>query len=71
MCTPDTLPRRLCIENHESLEKIKDLFSADSETEASQVLDQLKAQIEQADSPWCWMLDNDPQAVVRGGPFVT
>jgi hypothetical protein len=57
--------RRLCIENHERLEKIKDLFSTGTGTEASEVLDHLKNQIEQADKPWCWMLDNDPQAVVR------
>jgi hypothetical protein len=57
--------RRLCIENHERLEKIKDLFSTGAATEASEVLQHLKDQIEQADKPWCWMLDNDPQAVVR------
>lgn len=57
--------RRLCIENHERLEKIKDLFSTGEATEASEVLAHLKDQIEQADKPWCWMLDNDPQAVVR------
>ena len=57
--------RRLCIENHESLEKIKDLFSTEAVTEASKVLAHLKSQIEQAEKPWCWMLDNDPQAVVR------
>ena len=32
---------------------------------ASEVLGHLKEQIEQADKPWCWMLDHDPQAVVR------
>lgn len=57
--------RRLCIENHERLEKIKDLFSSGAATEASEVLQHLKDQIEQADKPWCWMLDHDPQAVVR------
>ena len=57
--------RRLCIENHERLEKIKDLFSTGTATEASEVLGHLKGQIEQADKPWCWMLDHDPQAVVR------
>jgi hypothetical protein len=56
--------RRLCIENHERLEKIKDLFTG-SATEASEVLGHLKSQIEQAEKPWCWMLDHDPQAVVR------
>src|SRR5262249_40010208 len=57
--------RRLCIENHERLEKIKDLFSSGAATEASEVLQHLKDQIEQADKPWCWMLDNDPETVVR------
>ena len=57
--------RRLCIENHERLEKIKDLFSTGTATEASEVLGHLKSQIEQAEKPWCWMLDHDPQAVVR------
>ncbi len=57
--------RRLCIENHEQLEKIKDLFSTGAATEASAVLEQLKEQIAKADKPWCWMLDHDPQAVVR------
>ena len=57
--------RRLCIENHERLEKIKDLFSTGAATEANEVLEHLKEQIAQADKPWCWMLDHDPQAVVR------
>lgn len=57
--------RRLCIENHERLEQIKELFSMGGTTEADEVLDHLKSQIEQADKPWRWMLDNDPQAVVR------
>jgi len=57
--------RRLCIENHERLEKIKDLFSSGAATEASEVLQHLKDQIEQADKPWCWMLDHEPEAVVR------
>jgi len=57
--------RRLCIENHERLEKIKDLFSAGAAAEAGEVLQHLKDQIQQADKPWCWMLDHDPQAVVR------
>lgn len=57
--------RRLCIENHERLEKIKDLFTSGTATEASEVLQHLKSQIEQADKPWCWMLDHEPEAVVR------
>lgn len=57
--------RRLCIENHERLEQIKDLFSSGAGTEANQVLAHLKSQIEKAEKPWCWMLDHDPQVVVR------
>jgi hypothetical protein len=57
--------RRLCIENHEQLETIRDLFSSEDATEAGEVFAHLKNQIEQADSPWCWMLDHDPQSVVR------
>ena len=57
--------RRLCIENHEQLEQIKDLFSGSTTSEASEVLQHLKSQIEQADKPWCWMLDHEPEAVVR------
>ncbi len=47
------------------MEIIKDIFSAGSANEASEVLSHLKSQIEQADKPWCWMLDNEPHAVVR------
>jgi PglZ domain-containing protein len=57
--------RHLCIQKHERLEQIKNLFSSSDTTEAGEVLEQLKKQIAQADKPWCWMLDNDPQAVVR------
>jgi hypothetical protein len=57
--------RRLCIENHERLEQIKDFFSGGPSDEASAVLGNLREQINQADKPWCWMLDHDPQAVVR------
>ena len=57
--------RRLCIENHEQLEKIKHLFSTGAASEASEVLAHLRSQIERAEKPWCWMLENDPQAVVR------
>jgi hypothetical protein len=57
--------RHLCIQNHERLELIKNLFSSSDATESSEVLERLKEQIAQADKPWCWMLDHDPQAVVR------
>jgi len=56
--------RRLCIENHERLDKINELFAAGT-TDASGVLQHLKNQIEQAEKPWCWMLDHEPDAVVR------
>jgi hypothetical protein len=64
MLKPATI-RRLCIENHDRLDKVKNLFSDGAATEAGQVLAHLKSQIEQAEKPWCWMLDSDPQAVVR------
>ena len=57
--------RRLCIANHERLEQVRDLFTSGSSDEASEVLDKLREQINQADKPWCWMLDHDPQEVVR------
>jgi hypothetical protein len=56
--------RHLCIENHDQLEQIKNLFSSDT-IEANEVLERLKEQIAHADKPWCWMLDQNPQAVVR------
>jgi hypothetical protein len=43
--------RRLCIENHERLEQIKDFFSAGPSDEASEVLGKLQEQISQADKP--------------------
>ena len=57
--------RHLCIQNHERLEQVKNLFSSADTTEASEVLDRLNEQIAKADEPWRWMLDHDPQAVVR------
>lgn len=57
--------RHLCIQNHERLEQVKNLFSSADTTEASEVLDRLNEQIAKADEPWRWMLDHDPEAVVR------
>ena len=57
--------RRLCIENHERLEQVREFFSGGPSEEASEVLGKLREQISKADKPWCWMLDHDPQAVVR------
>lgn len=63
--------RRMCIENHERLEKIKEIFSGDNAGEAGQVLAHFKEQIRQADKPWCWMLDHDPERVVRAFTLAT
>ena len=57
--------RRLCIENHERLEQVTNLFAGGHSDEASEVLGRLREQIAQADKPRCWMLDHDPQSVVR------
>jgi hypothetical protein len=82
--------RRLCIQNHEQLERMKGLFTGGllagglstgglptggqvtggqvtggSVSEAHEVLQHLKDQIAVADKPWCWMLDHDPELVVR------
>jgi len=57
--------RRLCIENHDRLEQVREFFSGGQSEEASEVLGKLREQIGKADKPWCWMLDHDPQAVVR------
>lgn len=57
--------RRLCIEHHDRLENIKNLFMGNASDEVNDGLNHLKEQITKADKPWCWMLDNDPQTVVR------
>jgi len=57
--------RRLCIRNHDRLEQVRNLFSSGEASDAGEALERLKEQIAQADKPWCWMLDHDPQAVVR------
>jgi hypothetical protein len=57
--------RRLCIENHERLEQIKERFFTGAATDANEVLQHLKDQSAQAEKPWCWMLDRDPPAIVR------
>jgi len=59
--------RRLCIENHERLEEVRNFFSGGPSDEASEVLGKLREQIGKADKPWCWMLDNDPQARKQRG----
>jgi len=57
--------RRICIENHERLEQVRDFFSGGPAEEEREALGKLREQIGKADKPWCWMLDHDPQAVVR------
>ncbi len=57
--------RRLCIENHERLEQVREFFSGDPSEEAGELLGKLRDQIAKADKPWCRMPDHDPQAAVR------
>ena len=47
------------------MEKIKDLFTTGDRDRGQRSSRPSKEQIEQADKPWCWMLDHDPQDVVR------
>jgi len=57
--------RALCIQRHERLEEIRNLFAASGVSEAVSVLNALKEQVAHAQRPWCWMLEHDPQDVVR------
>jgi len=58
--------RSLCIERHQRLEDVRALFAASGASqEAQAVLEALKKQVAAAERPWCWMLDHDPQDVVR------
>jgi hypothetical protein len=61
--------RRLCIESHERLGEIRNLFASnadcDDSSASTEVLGTLEEQIKKADKPWCWMLDHDPDEVVR------
>jgi hypothetical protein len=61
--------RRLCIESHDRLAEIRNLFSSnaarDDSEDSSRVLATLEEQIKKAEKPWCWMLDHDPEEVVR------
>jgi len=57
--------RKLCIERHERMEEVRKLFASSGIPEAESVLDSLKEQVARAERPWCWMLENDPQDVVR------
>ncbi|MEI8374906.1 MAG: PglZ domain-containing protein [Planctomycetota bacterium] len=63
--TPQEI-RSLCIERHQRLEEVRNLFAASGASEEAQaVLESLKTQVAAAERPWCWMLDHDPQDVVR------
>ena len=57
--------RSLCIERHDRMEEVRKLFAASGVSEAETVLNTLKERVAQADRPWCWMLQHDPQDVVR------
>lgn len=57
--------RSLCVERHGQIEEVRSLF-ASSGVEAEDVLGILKKAVDKAEKPWCWMLDHDPQDVVRG-----
>jgi hypothetical protein len=61
--------RRLCIESHDRLGEIRTLFASnvarDDSSASTDVLSTLEEQIKKADKPWCWMLDHDPEEVVR------
>lgn len=57
--------RSLCVERHGQIEEVRSLFES-SGVEAEDVLGILKKAVSKADKPWCWMLDHDPQDVIRG-----
>lgn len=57
--------RSLCVERHGQIEEVRSLFES-SGVEAEDVLGILKKAIAKADKPWCWMLEHDPEDVVRG-----
>lgn len=57
--------RCLCIERHERMEEVRKLFADSGVAEAEAVLDALRQQVSAADPPWRWMLQHDPQDVVR------
>lgn len=61
--------RRLCIESHGRLAEVRSLFSSggarDDSAASTDVLAALEESIKKAERPWCWMLDNDPEEVVR------
>ena len=57
--------RSLCVERHGQIEEVRSLL-ASSGVEAEDVLGILSKAIKRAEKPWCWMLEHDPQDVVRG-----
>jgi hypothetical protein len=50
--------RRLCIEQHHALEQLSGVLPAD-------VMDTLRQTIARAPKPFCWLLERDPDLVVR------
>lgn len=50
--------RRLCIEQHQAIERLNRLLPAD-------VMDTLRRTIAEAPKPFCWLLERDPAQVTR------
>lgn len=50
--------RRLCIERHNEMEELRGWLPPD-------VLDQLEKAIQSAPKPFCWLLERDPEQVMR------
>ena len=50
--------RRLCIEEHHQIDSLTKVLPAD-------VMDELRQTIQRAPRPFCWLLDRDPEQVVR------
>lgn len=50
--------RRLCIEQHHTIESLSRILPAD-------VMETLRSAIAQAPKPFCWLLERDPDTIVR------
>lgn len=57
--------RSLCVGRHGQIEDVRSLL-ANSGINEEEVIGILSRSIKRADKPWCWMLEHDPQDVVRG-----
>lgn len=57
--------RSLCIERHGQIEEVRSLLATSGINE-DEVVGILSRSIKRAPKPWCWMLEHDPQDVVRG-----